>query len=183
MIISPLVRGLFGLDWDAPNHTLRVSPHLPATWTRATLQNVHLGSSVLSVEYVRNGGQLTVRATTQNPEVLCLVTGVAAEGPCRAERSTTHAASLALPAVELAMPSGLPTPGSLTTQLKALDEEATDRGETFTFEALGGSSYDLPVRLNRAHVTVDGAEMRNGSIHLDFPGGSGYEKKTVRFAW
>jgi glycogen debranching enzyme len=183
MIISPLLRGLFGLDWDAPDHTLRVSPHLPANWDRAALRNVHLGSSVFDVEYVRSGGQLTIRATTQSPDVLCLVAGAAAERPCQAERSTTHAISLPLPTVELGMPSGLPAPGSWTTQLKALDEEVTSRDARFTFEALGGSSYDLPVRLNRAHVNVEGAEMRNGSVHVEFPSGSGYEKKTVRFTW
>ncbi len=32
MVISPMLRGLFGLDWDALNHTLRISPHLPADW-------------------------------------------------------------------------------------------------------------------------------------------------------
>ena len=123
-----------------------------------------------------------IRATTPTPEVLCLVTG-AAERPCQAEKSTAHVVSLPLPAAELGMPEGLPTPGSLTTQLKALDEEADAHGASFTFEALAGSSYDLPVRLNRAHVTVEGAEMRNGNLHLQFPAGSGYEKKIVRFTW
>ncbi len=31
MVISPLVRGLLGLDWDALNRTLIVRPQLPAT--------------------------------------------------------------------------------------------------------------------------------------------------------
>ncbi|HZQ52826.1 MAG TPA: glycogen debranching protein [Bryobacteraceae bacterium] len=183
MIITPLLRGLFGLDWDAPNHTLRVSPHLPANWNRATLRNVHLGSSTFTVEYVRNGGQLTVGARTQTPEVLCVVASSGPERPCQAEKSTMHVVTAPVPAVELAMPSELPTPGSWTTRLKALDEKVTDRGESFTFEALGGSSYDLPVRINRAHMSVEGAEMRNGSVHVEFPAGSGYEKKTVRFEW
>ena len=32
MVITPLLRGLFGLDWHAANYTLRIAPHLPAGW-------------------------------------------------------------------------------------------------------------------------------------------------------
>lgn len=40
MVFTPALRGLFGLDWDALRHTLRVAPNLPATWDHARLRNV-----------------------------------------------------------------------------------------------------------------------------------------------
>ncbi len=89
MVIAPLLRGLFGLDWDAPNHTLRLAPHLPADWDRARLRNVPLGSSSVTLEYQRRGAQLFIRATTSHPETLCLVSGPAA-GPCAAAPSLEH---------------------------------------------------------------------------------------------
>ena len=32
MVVSPLLRGLFGVDWDANSKTVEVNPHLPAEW-------------------------------------------------------------------------------------------------------------------------------------------------------
>src|SRR5713226_7516927 len=44
MVISPLLRGLFGLQADAQNHQLTLSPHIPADWTSFAVRNVHLGA-------------------------------------------------------------------------------------------------------------------------------------------
>src|ERR1035437_3736777 len=40
MVISPAVRGLFGIAWDLPGNTLSVTTHLPADWKEATVRNV-----------------------------------------------------------------------------------------------------------------------------------------------
>ena len=40
MVLTPALRGLFGIDIDATKNVLRVSPQLPATWDHATLHNV-----------------------------------------------------------------------------------------------------------------------------------------------
>ncbi len=42
MVISPVLRGLFGLEWDAAGNKLTVTPSLPADWDRATLRHVPL---------------------------------------------------------------------------------------------------------------------------------------------
>src|SRR4029077_8278168 len=61
MVVTPALRGLFGLDWDAPNRVLRVAPNLPADWGRARLHNVPLGNSRLEVEFSREAGRMVVR--------------------------------------------------------------------------------------------------------------------------
>src|SRR5207302_11096786 len=33
MVVSPLLRGLFGLQTDAQNRQITLSPHVPADWT------------------------------------------------------------------------------------------------------------------------------------------------------
>jgi glycogen debranching enzyme len=43
MVVSPILRGLFGLQTDAQNHQITLAPHLPADWTSFALRNVHLG--------------------------------------------------------------------------------------------------------------------------------------------
>ena len=53
MVISPLLRGLFGLEADATNHTLMLSPHLPTGWSTFSLENVRVGENRLLINYKR----------------------------------------------------------------------------------------------------------------------------------
>ncbi len=183
MVISPLLRGLFGLDWDAMNHTLRLSPHLPADWDGARLWNVPLGTGKVDLEYKREGNQMTIEAQSQKPDLFCLALQTSPEKPCSAALSEAHRISVPLDPVELAIPAELPTPGSETHQLKALDQTIEAHQATFTFEAQGGSSYDLKARLNKPHISVRGAELAAGKLHLQFPNGTGYQTQTVNFRW
>jgi glycogen debranching enzyme len=43
MVVSPILRGLFGLQTDAEHHQITLAPHVPADWTSFALRNVHLG--------------------------------------------------------------------------------------------------------------------------------------------
>jgi glycogen debranching enzyme len=40
MAISPVLRGLFGLEWNAAENKLTVTPHLPAQWDRAAIRRL-----------------------------------------------------------------------------------------------------------------------------------------------
>jgi hypothetical protein len=172
MIINPLLRGLFGLDWDAPAKTLRVTPHLPADWIHARLNHVKIGSASVDLDYRRTAQSWTV-TVSGNPEV-CLSTG---HGSC--------GQSVNVPAspVEVTIPTALPPQGSKTGQLKVLDEHITARDATFTFAAQAGSIYDLPVRLNHIEPKVTGGELEGGKLHIQFPPGQGYQQQTVAFVW
>jgi len=184
MVLTPALRGLFGLDWNAPNRVLRVAPNLPADWSSARLHNVPLGDSRLDVEFARDADRLIVRARTASPEVLCLVSHPAArDRPCREPASTLHELVLQLPGVEIAMPSGLPLPGSRTSQLKVVGERRADNYFEADFEAPGGTEYDLPVRLNRPNVRASGAELSGSRLHFRVPAGIGYQRRSVRFTW
>ncbi len=178
MVIAPLVRGLFGLSWDAPKHTLSVDPHLPASWNRATLHHVHLGSLILNVDYRREDGQLAVHAAAEQGEKFCLAAPHVP--PVCSAAPTVH---IALPSVELSIPARLPLPGAKTAQLKVLDQQYSANGAALTLAAMGGSSYVLPVRLNRAHVSVQNAVLTGRKLHIQFPPGAGYQTKTIRFTF
>jgi glycogen debranching enzyme len=184
MVLTPALRGLFGLDWNALDRVLRVAPNLPATWDRARLHSVPFGDSRLEMEFVRDGARLIVRARSASPEVLCLVPQAAPrDRPCRETASAMHELVLQLPAVEIGIPSALPSPGSRTSQLKAIGERRTASYFEADFEAPGGTEYDLPVRLNRPNVHASGAELSGSRLHLRIPAGSGYQTTTVRFTW
>jgi hypothetical protein len=94
-----------------------------------------------------------------------------------------HTVDLPLKPVELTMTDHLPEAGACTAQLKALDQQFGDHEAVFSFEGQRGNVYDLAVRLNRARTTVQGGEIRNGKLHLEFSAGKGYETKLVTFKW
>ena len=183
MVIIPMLSGLFGLNWDAPNHTIRLAPHLPADWDHAHLHNVPLGSATLDMDYQRSGGSLLVTAKTSRPEVLCLVAQTSPATPCKSAAAAQHTFTIPLPAVELSIPANLPGEGSATAQIKTLNEDFSSNRAVFSFEALGGSSYELPLRLNHPNISVQGADIRGSKLHLQFPQGAGYQTKTVTFVW
>ncbi len=183
MVISPLLRGLFGLDWDALHHTLRLAPHLPADWDHASLHNLRLGDQLFDLDYRRENGHLNIRAHSATPASICLVQQNTPQKPCSAPPAREAVLTIALPAVEIAIPAKLPEQGSETHQLKVLEESLSERKAVFRFAGAGGSRYDLPVRFNRAGVSVQGAEVGEGRLKLQFPNGTGYQTSTVTFTW
>lgn len=65
MVVNPLLRGLFGLEVDAPARRFIFAPHIPANWTSFQLANVHVGLVVLQMDYERTPDtiSLSVRRT------------------------------------------------------------------------------------------------------------------------
>ncbi len=53
MVVSPILRGMLGLETDAIRHSVKLAPHVPANWTRLGIENVRLGKSALTFTYSR----------------------------------------------------------------------------------------------------------------------------------
>jgi glycogen debranching enzyme len=62
MVISPLLRGLFGLQFNAPEHTLTFAPHLPADWKEFAVHQIVAGSDSLDLNFSRTADSITVTA-------------------------------------------------------------------------------------------------------------------------
>jgi glycogen debranching enzyme len=60
MVVNPLLRGLFGLDVDATAHRFTFAPHVPANWTSFRIGNLHVGSVVLGLDYVRTADSISL---------------------------------------------------------------------------------------------------------------------------
>jgi glycogen debranching enzyme len=60
MVISPLLRGLFGLQTDAQIHQITLAPHVPADWTSFAIHNVHIGSVSADFEYRKTLGSIVL---------------------------------------------------------------------------------------------------------------------------
>jgi hypothetical protein len=170
MVLSPAIRGLFGLDWDAARDTIFVQPHLPASWETARLDNVPLGERRVSITFERRGGSLAVHASAGR---LC---GSREQSNCGPDLAVP------LPPVEIEIPAALPEPGATTSQVKVLSEETGDRTWALELEGPGGGQYDFYLRaVPGARFT--GAEVRGSRLHIEFPAGEGYRSLKIRAAW
>jgi len=60
MVVSPLLRGMFGLRADATKGTLTFEPHAPADWTSFGIRNVQVGSARLDLHYSKDAEGITL---------------------------------------------------------------------------------------------------------------------------
>lgn len=72
MVVSPLMRGLLGLQADAGAATLTFAPHFPADWTSLEIRNQPVGPTRLDLKYAKdlNGITLEVKATGNSPAMV-----------------------------------------------------------------------------------------------------------------
>jgi hypothetical protein len=62
MVISPLLRGMFGLQFDAQAHKLTFAPHVPADWKEFTIRRVATGSDTVDLKFARTADSITMTA-------------------------------------------------------------------------------------------------------------------------
>jgi glycogen debranching enzyme len=63
MVVSPVVRGLFGIAPSAGGHQLRFAPQIPADWDHAAVRNVAASGSLYDFELRRTSGRDVITAT------------------------------------------------------------------------------------------------------------------------
>jgi glycogen debranching enzyme len=181
MVISPVIRGLFGLEWDAAGKKLTVTPSLPAEWDKAKLHHVPFAGGDIDLDMTREGGTLVVHASG-SVVLTSLVPGA---------KWASNVLRIPLPAVEAGISHGLPQAGSTTQQMKVLDQQYTANSLTLRLAAQGGSQQTILLRINDTHAKprAEGAQIQqtgNSSlrpVQVDFAAGQGYVEKTVKFTW
>ncbi len=60
MVVSPILRGMFGLQTDAANHQVLLAPHVPADWTSFAIRNVHVGSAAVDFQYHKTADSIVL---------------------------------------------------------------------------------------------------------------------------
>jgi hypothetical protein len=190
MVLSPAIRGLFGIDVDAIHRTLRLKPQLPATWDSAEIRNVRVGDDLYDITLKRDSARLLATVRSPQPTVLCINTQ---NQICNNHPATTRTVSLPLPPVEVSLPDQqLPEAGSLTSQPSVIDESYQLDRLSLTLEGLAGTTVDLYLRKNMAlssskrpaNIKVEGAErIDNDKLRITFPQGEGFVSQQVSIFW
>lgn len=57
-LLSAAVHGLFGIDVDAPEHRLRLEPHLDPLWSRVSLAQIAVGDSKVRADLEQKPGEI-----------------------------------------------------------------------------------------------------------------------------
>jgi len=68
MVLTPLLRGLLGIDVDVPRGRVTLAPHLPPAWDSVSVDNVPAGRSTISFTLRRTAGTMTVAVRRRGPD-------------------------------------------------------------------------------------------------------------------
>jgi hypothetical protein len=142
MVISPILRGMFGLQWDTSRHELSVSPHLPADWSTAAIHRLPFGSARVDLTMRREGQTLVIAASGPGAAELDLTSQI--EGVTKGKSELR----IPLPAVEVYTNHELPAFGAETHQMKVLAETYEGRSLKLILSAPAGTIQSLGVRVN-----------------------------------
>ncbi len=124
MVISPLLRGLFGLEVDAADRRLTFAPHVPTDWSSFAIDNVRVGTVTLMFRYHKTAEDIT------------LETSRSGAGDCAIEFSPALSPRAQVAGAEL---NGRSVPFHL-------EKNAADQHVTVRFAAYGGPNV-LRIRL------------------------------------
>jgi glycogen debranching enzyme len=78
MVVSPVLKGMFGLERDAGKRMVSFRPHVPADWSAFRIHNLRVGDAQLDLSYHRTASEIIVEivraggACTFNYEPLLL---------------------------------------------------------------------------------------------------------------
>jgi hypothetical protein len=171
MVVTPIVRGMFGLEWSASEDTLTVTPSLPAQWSEAKIVGVPLGQSRVSVEVRRKGSALSLRPAGDGSKAIHL------RSRAGGTRIETGELRIPLPAAEVGIAHCLPEAGAITSQMKVLDQQESQHALQLRLSAPADSDQNLFLRLNdpNIHLRTDGAEVSANfsQLQIHFPPGAG----------
>ncbi len=61
MVLSPILRGMFGLQTDVEKHQITLAPHVPADWTSFAIHNVRVGESSADIRFSKTADSMTLQ--------------------------------------------------------------------------------------------------------------------------
>lgn len=71
MVVSPIVKGMLGLETNALEHSVMLAPHLPADWSRFGISNLQVGGDVLTLRFERTEQEISLEAERATGSVDC----------------------------------------------------------------------------------------------------------------
>jgi glycogen debranching enzyme len=187
MVLSPMLRGMFGLERDVLNRTLTFVPHVPANWTDFKIGNLQIGKSTINLSYHKVPSEITVEIT-RTGDACTFDFEPALAGPAMEVRaeingrqtpvdyafdSSHHHVKLKFPLQEgknvvrlhvksdfgLAYDFRLPALGSKSSDLRVLEQTGDQNSMMLILAGRAGETYDFDVWNPGIVESVEGAEL------------------------
>lgn len=194
MIITPLARGLLGLEWDAPARRLTFAPQLPADWNRVEMRHLRVGEVELDVRLRRDQGRLTLEVDRRGgekpmevqflpsfPQDAQVTSAKVNNQPVTFEMSPKREDQVGrlavtfvktaridiqyVPGTELLIPFTPARLGDRTQRLKLLRTSHTETTLNIELEGLSGLTYRLTLFSPRAVRRTEGVEVVSRQEH------------------
>ena len=193
MVITPTLRGLFGISINAHTKTITVNPHLPASWALAKIKHLAIGKDTVDLLFTQMLGVLTVEIQGDNAAEIKLATSIANAKQVGGERL-----EIPRPPVEIEPAFQAPLPGARSASIRVLNQTLAAHNLTFTLEGPAGTEVRIPYSVNdsRIKLTASGAELPDLygehrtyamgqplQLTAHFPPGTGFQTITVTLTW
>ncbi len=201
MVISPLLRGLIGLDTDAPSHRVVFNPHVPADWISFAVHNFRAGNTSLDLRYAKTQNEITVSIDSSgnselefSPALSPRAQVVGAEvNARRVTAQMQHSDFDQHPVVRASLIKGkttirlqvrndfgisysnsMPPLGSSSLGMREVSESWSASHDALTIELAGvrGAHYELAIWNPGQISSVDGAELKDGKLLVNIPSNS-----------
>jgi glycogen debranching enzyme len=157
MVITPTLRGLFGISLDAATNTITVNPHLPSNWNRADIHNLRIANVDVDLTFQRENGKLRVIAQIEHPDsgpsphAPSLRSEVLGAGIASGQATWVSEINIPLPDIEVSTDQHtLPTAGARPSQPKVLSAVYSAKSLTITIEGQPDSQAILFLRRNKS---------------------------------
>ncbi len=177
MVITPTLRGLFGIDIDAQTKTITVNPHLPASWDNAQIRQLILPGGTTTLNFERVGRELLVSLTNADSKGWKLRSDLENAKPVKSDGPSL---SITTPEIEVDQllsgfqgnllekysgPDKPPNSGARTSRFRILDSTYADHKLVLTFDGVAGTQatvalirHELIVPRANVDKSADGAE-------------------------
>ncbi len=171
MVLVPLIRGMLGLEVDAPARSVTFAPHLPPDWDSVRVERIPVGAERLGLSVRSGEGEIavTVRRETSGgtPIAFTFAPGLplgstadsTASGSSRVTAGDVHIAVSGLldqpertftiryrRGWSVLPPRAAPAIGDRSSALRVVSERMVGRRYALLLQGRGGRSYELKVR-------------------------------------
>jgi len=201
MVISPLLRGLFGLQTNAAEHKVVLAPHIPADWNSFAIRNLRAGNVTLDFAYRKTLDAISLSIESSAAASLefspafsprARILGAEINGTripfqisksdvdqhCVVQVNVAKGKSILRIKVKndfgISYSSSLPPLGSTSRGLRLISDSWSVSGdaESLQFAGAAGASYELGVWNPGEPSSVDGATMKDGKLVVNIPSSS-----------
>lgn len=202
MVVSPILRGMFGLETDVEKHQITLAPHIPADWTSFALHNVRLGQASVDFRYRKTPGEVSFEAKRSGTgetwvdfspsfSVRTEIVSVEMNGrplPFKVQENTndkhgwmrfqlTENANIMIRLKKdfgVSFANELPALGGTSRGLRILSESwnASRTQLELQVSGLAGAGYEISVWNPGQISSVEGANLTSGKVEIQMPAGA-----------